>query len=96
MVVEWEKDPTPYASRNWPQPPFSEEWTKAAEKDAQLNTRHRAVVAVAPYDIPGPVDVHFFPCNVVKVSATPLLYGHPDYPYNEPLRMEAPSTCPTP
>ncbi|MCY1503412.1 hypothetical protein D9M68_375370 [compost metagenome] len=57
-------------------------------------TRHRAVVEVAPYDKAGPVDVHFFPCDVVKVSATPLLYGRPGYPYNEPLKLEEPATCP--
>ncbi|MCY1540606.1 hypothetical protein D9M68_762560 [compost metagenome] len=96
MVVEWEKDPNAGASRYWPERLFSDAWTKRMEEHRTHYTRHRAVVEVAPYDIPGPVDVHFFPCNVVKVSATPLLYGHPDYPYNEPLRMEAPSTCPTP
>ncbi|MCY1285171.1 hypothetical protein D9M68_402710 [compost metagenome] len=57
-------------------------------------TRHRAVVEVAPYDEAGPIDVHFFPCDQVKVSATPLLYGKPGYPYNEPLNMEEPKTCP--
>ncbi|MDT4890793.1 hypothetical protein FQZ97_1277230 [compost metagenome] len=59
-------------------------------------TRHRAVVAVAPYEDLGVVSVHFLPCDAVKVAASDWLYGHTNYPYNEPLRMEAPSTCPTP
>ncbi|MDT4890841.1 hypothetical protein FQZ97_1277990 [compost metagenome] len=59
-------------------------------------TRHRAVVAVPSYDRFGPMVVHFFPCDIVKVTATAVVYGHPDYLYNEPLNMEEPSTCPTP
>ncbi|MCY1385258.1 hypothetical protein D9M69_736200 [compost metagenome] len=94
MVIEWEKDPDPRSYGKWPEPLFSDAWSKRMAEHESHYTRHRAVVEVAPYDEAGPIDVHFFPCDQVKVSATPLLYGKPGYPYNEPLNMEEPKTCP--
>jgi len=96
VVVEWEKDPNPHDSANWPDPPFSDAWRKAARKHETLYTRHRAVVAVAPYDELGAIDVHFLPCNQVAVSAVAVLPGQPGYPFNFPQKMEEPATCPKP
>ncbi|MCT2414835.1 DUF3304 domain-containing protein [Pseudomonas aeruginosa] len=95
VVVEWEKDPTPHASKTWPQPPFSVAWRKAAAEDEKLNTRHRAVVDIPPYDDIGAIDVHFLPCDQVKVVVALFGYGHPQYPFNEPLKMKEPKTCPS-
>ncbi|MHC9165091.1 DUF3304 domain-containing protein [Pseudomonas aeruginosa] len=93
VVVEWEKDPTPHASKTWPQPPFSVAWRKAAAEDEKLNTRHRAVVDIPPYDDVGAVVVHFLPCDEVKVIATLYGYRHPQYPIKEPLDMKEPKIC---
>ncbi|MDT4873778.1 hypothetical protein FQZ97_1090410 [compost metagenome] len=94
MVVEWEKDPDPYAYGKWPERLYSDAWTKRMEKHQTRYTRHRAVVEVAPYQDLGVVSVHFLPCDGVKVAASDWLYGHPSYPYNEPLNLEEPTTCP--
>jgi len=90
VVVEWEKDPNPRASL----PPLgTDAYREAYRKHAAQYTRHRAVVEVAPYERLGTVDVHFLPCNQVKVSAVNDLPGQPGYPYNYPLKMEEPSQC---
>ena len=95
VVVEWEKDPNPHASANWP--PLGTDGYRAAYKlHAAKYTRHRAVVAVAPYEELGAIDVHFLPCNQVAVSAVAVLPGQPGYPFNFPQKMEEPATCPKP
>ena len=95
VVVEWEKDPDPYASANWP--PLGTDGYRAAYKlHAAKYTRHRAVVPVAPYERLGAIDVHFLPCNQVAVSAVAMLPGQPGYPFNFPQKMQEPATCPQP
>ena len=96
VVVEWEKGLNPHDSANWPDPPFSDAWRKAAREHETHYTRHRAVVAVAPYEELGAIDVHFLPCNQVAVSAVAVLPGQPGYPFNFPQKMEEPATCPKP
>ena len=93
VVVEWEKDPDPHASANWP--PLGTDGYRAAYKlHAAKYTRHRAVVPVAPYERLGAIDVHFLPCNQVAVSAVAMLPGLPGYPFNFPQKMQEPATCP--
>ena len=94
VVVEWEKDPNPYDSVNWPDPPFSDAWSKAAREHEAKYTRHRAVVPVARYERLGVVNVHFLPCNQVAVTAGLMMPGTPKYPYHFPQKMQEPATCP--
>ena len=96
VVVEWEKDPNPYDSVNWPDPPFSDAWSKAAKEHETHYTRHRAVVPVARYERLGVVNVHFLPCNQVAVTAGLMMPGTPKYPYQFPQKMQEPATCPQP
>ena len=96
VVVEWEKDPNVGASVSWPKPRYSEGWFAAAKDHQTKYTRHRAVVEVAPYKDLGLLNVHFLPCDQVKVTAGATYYGHPDHPYKFPRRMEVPSPCPIP
>ena len=93
VVIEWEKDPDPYASRYWPERIFSDAWNKRAAEHETHYTHHRAVVELEPYGEFGSLDVHFFPCDVVKVATSNTIYGQPGYPHNEPLNMEEPKTC---
>ncbi|MBN7870461.1 DUF3304 domain-containing protein [Pseudomonas aeruginosa] len=95
VVVEWEKDPNPGASRFWPQPRYSDAWRKAAIEHRAHYTRHREVVEVPPYDDIGAIDVHFLPCDQVEIVVALFGYGHPQYPFNEPLKMKEPKTCPS-
>ena len=96
VVVEWVKDPDPYAYADWPKPRYSDAWSKAAREHQAKYTRHRAVVPVAPYERLGAIDVHFLPCNQVAVSAVAMLPGQPGYPFNFPQKMQEPATCPQP
>ncbi|WP_133075985.1 DUF3304 domain-containing protein [Pseudomonas sp. ML2-2023-3] len=96
VVVEWVKDPNPHAYADWPKPRYSDAWSKAAQEHEAQYTRHRAVVAVAPYEELGAIDVHFLPCNQVAVSAVAALPGQPGYPFNFPQKMQEPATCPKP
>ena len=95
VVVEWEKDPDSHASANWP--PLGTDGYRAAYKlHAAKYTRHRAVVAVAPYERLGVVNVHFLPCNQVAVTAGLMMPHTPNYPYKFPQKMQEPATCPKP
>ena len=96
VVVEWEKDPNPHDSENWPKPRYSDAWSKAAREHETHYTRHRVVVPVARYERLGVVDVHFLPCNQVAVTAGLMLPRAPNYPYHFPQKMEEPKTCPKP
>jgi hypothetical protein len=98
VVVEWEKDPDPHASAHWP--PLGTDGYRAAYKlHAAKYTRHRAVVAVvavAPYEVLGLINVHFLPCNQVAVSAGATEPGLQNYPFHFPQKMQEPATCPKP
>jgi len=96
VVVEWEKDPNVGASRYWSEPPFTDAWRRRMDEHETKYTRHRAVVEVAPYEQLGLVNVHFLPCDQVKVAASPSYHGRPNHPYNYPLKMEVPAVCPLP
>jgi len=96
VVVEWEKDPDPHAYGRWPEPMFSDGWRKRMDEHETRYTRHRAVVAVAPYERLGVVNVHFLPCNQVAVTAGNMLPRNPRYPYRFPQKMQEPATCPKP
>ena len=96
VVVEWEKDPDPYAYGRWSEPMFSDGWRKRMDEHETHYTRHRAVVAVAPYERLGVLNVHFLPCNQVAVTAGLMVPRSPNYPYKFPQKMQEPATCPTP
>ncbi|OLU28805.1 hypothetical protein BVH03_12225 [Pseudomonas sp. PA15(2017)] len=87
-IVEWEKDPSPYWYANWSERLYSDAWNKRMDEHRSHYTRHRVVVEIHEYDSPGPLVVHFLPCDTVRVAATPIVPGHPGYPYNFPRKME--------
>jgi len=91
-IVEWEKDPAPKAYVNWP-PLGTDGYRAAYKKHAANYTRHSATVEIPRYGEPGPIVVHFLPCNKVIVAASDVSYGHPNYPYNYPSKMED-TECP--
>ena len=94
VVVEWEKDPDPYAYGRWPERVFSDAWSERMKEHKTRYTRHRAVVPVARYERLGVVNVHFLPCNQVAVTAGLMMPGTPKYPYHFPQKMQEPATCP--
>ncbi|WP_227107285.1 DUF3304 domain-containing protein [Chromobacterium rhizoryzae] len=93
-TVEWEKDPNPRA-------PIALDKTgrqydmEAYERHAANYTQHRAVVEIPRYEKSCGLNVHFLPCDQIRVvSYCGGYYGDPGYPVQEPLRMQEPKTCP--
>ncbi|MGE8358682.1 DUF3304 domain-containing protein [Pseudomonas sp.] len=93
VVIEWQKDPAPFAYGEWSEKPFTDAWRKRMANHKAGYTQHRSVVEVAPYDGLGVLSVHFLPCNQVKVAAGATRPNLPNHPYKYPLRMEEPSQC---
>ena|SRR5690606_29786999 len=93
-VVEWEKDPNPAASRDWPEPILSEARQKRLEEHSRHYTRHRAEVAIPHYEKSCGYQVHFLPCDQVQVNTTCFTPQHPDYPYKELFQLKEPKECP--
>lgn len=92
-TVEWEKDPEPFAYANWP--PLGTDGYRAAYKQHSAKyIRHRATVEIPPYRGVGSMNIHFLPCDQVRIAVNGVLPGRPSYPHNEELNMEEPRICP--
>lgn len=89
--VEWEIDPNPHARL----PPLGTDAFRAAYAKHAANYRHySADVEIPQYDKSGGLDVHFLPCNKIKVYAGIDGFGSPLYPIKEPMNMKEPVSCP--
>ncbi|MDC5887071.1 DUF3304 domain-containing protein [Proteus mirabilis] len=55
---------------------------------------HEAIVPIAQYDKSCGLQVHFLPCNEVKVVSSCYWYGMPEYPIQAPKNMKEPAVCP--
>ena len=97
VLVKWEKDSDPYAYGKWPEPMFSEAWSKRMEEHRSRYTHHQATVDVPYYDQNVcSIKAHFLPCDQVQVNTTCLTPEHPDYPYKELFSIKEPKECPSP
>ncbi|WP_246881880.1 DUF3304 domain-containing protein [Pseudomonas protegens] len=92
-IVEWEKDPDPYAYGKWPERPYSDAWRKRMAEHKKSYSRHKAIVEIPRYSVAGTLKVHFLPCNQVRVSADNIKVMDPRYPYSYPMKMEEPEVC---
>lgn len=93
VLVEWEVDPDAYSGK---MPSFNDPTYSEYVKQHKANYRHYSkMVEVPKYDEPCSMKVHFLPCQEVKVTLSCKSWGHPDYPINEPSKMEEPTVCPT-
>lgn len=92
-IVEWEEDPDPRGSIKRDQ--YGQLDTKDYARHAANYSRHKVVVDIPQYDVPGSLKVHFLPCDEVRVSATGITPGYPGYPYNYPMNMPEPKVCPS-
>ncbi|WP_341477943.1 DUF3304 domain-containing protein [Proteus mirabilis] len=52
------------------------------------------MVPIAQYDKSCGLQVHFLPCNKVKVVSSCYWYGMPEYPIQAPKNMKEPAVCP--
>ena len=95
MKVEWETDPDPYAKIKRKPDGFNFDEAALAKHEANYR-RHTAIVELPPYETEGlcSLEVHFLPCNQVKVSTSCWAYPSPNSPIKEPLEMKEPAVCP--
>ncbi|MFV3015285.1 DUF3304 domain-containing protein [Pseudomonas sp. KHB2.9] len=92
LEVEWETDPNPYAKS----PPLGSDAFRIFMAKHKTNyQQHSAIVEIPPYeDRLCALEVHFLPCNQVKVSTSCWRYPSPNSPIKEPLEMKEPAICP--
>lgn len=91
VLVEWEVDPDAYSGNK---PSLGSKEYKEYIKQHEINYRHyQKVVEIPEYDEPCSMDVHFLPCQEVKITLSCHATNHPDYPIKEPSFMEEPAVC---
>ncbi|AZE08163.1 DUF3304 domain-containing protein [Pseudomonas chlororaphis] len=94
-IVKWEKDPNAGASVNWP-PLGTDAYREAYRKHAAKFTRHQVVVDIPQYgEKVCALQVHFLPCDQVKVSTTCFTPSNPNYPDKEYFKIKEPAVCPS-
>jgi hypothetical protein len=92
--VEWETDPDPYARLKRKSTGYGPDEDAYAKHKANYK-RHSTTVDLPPYeDRLCALEVHFLPCNQVKVSTSCWRYPSPNSPIKEPLIMKEPAVCP--
>ncbi|WP_311754181.1 DUF3304 domain-containing protein [Proteus columbae] len=91
VLVEWEVDPNAYPTDS---PGVTDPKFDAYMKKHEANYRHyQKVVEIPEYDEPCSMDVHFLPCQEVKITLSCHATNHPDYPIKETSFMEEPAVC---
>ncbi|MND78107.1 hypothetical protein D3C80_698150 [compost metagenome] len=92
--VEWETDPNPYAKLKRKTSGYGPDPEAYAKHKANYQ-QHTAIVDLPPYEARlCALEVHFLPCNEVKVSTSCWRYPSPNSPIKEPLEMKEPAVCP--
>ncbi len=93
-VVEWEKDPNSGASVNWPRI-GSDAYREAYRAHAAKYTWHKAIVDIPQYtEKVCALQVHFLPCDQVRVSTTCYTPSNPKYPDRAYFQMKESTICP--
>lgn len=96
-LVVWEKDPDTYAYAKWPEPMYSEGWNKRMKAHRAMYTQHTAYADIPQYEKNVcAIQVHFLPCDQVRVSTTCYAPWHPNYPDKEYFSTEETTLCPKP
>ncbi|TWC50960.1 uncharacterized protein DUF3304 [Pseudomonas sp. SJZ080] len=91
-VVKWEKDPDPYAQIRRDQNGQID--TDAYRRHAADYSSHEAVVEIPKYaENICALQVHFFPCDQVRVSTTCFTPEHPDYPDHAYFQLKESTGC---
>ncbi|WP_238536669.1 DUF3304 domain-containing protein [Pseudomonas sp. M47T1] len=94
LKVEWETDPNPYARLKRKASGYGPDEEAYAKHKANYQ-QHSAIVDLPPYeDRLCSLEVHFLPCNKVKVSTSCWRYPSPNSPIKDPLEMKEPAICP--
>jgi hypothetical protein len=93
FIVEWETDPNPYAKLKRKTTGYGPDPAAYAEHKAKYQ-QHSAIVELPPYEAElCALEVHFLPCNEVKLSTSCWAYPSPNSPIKEPIEMKEPAVC---
>lgn len=95
FLVEWETNPFPGSSG--PFPGFKNREKFLAWKNVVVAgfRQHSTVIDLPEYeDRLCALEVHFLPCNEIKVSTSCWSYPSPNSPIKEPQEMPEPAVCP--
>lgn len=92
-IIEWDKDPNPYEKLERDQ--YGQIVKEAAIGHAAGYSHHTATVEIPAY-AKGlcALQVHFLPCDQVRVSSTCFTPGHPNYPDKAYFQVKEPTLCP--
>ena len=94
LKVEWEKNTRPDMAGEFPG--YVDETRYLAwEKKARSFYEQKEAIVEYPY-FEGFVcsfEIHFMPCDEVKISTSCARYPSPESPIKEPLKMEGPFSC---
>lgn len=93
-VVEWESDPVPRAAIK--RDKYGQIESDAYTRHAANYTRHKEIVDVPKYGEKFcAIQVHFLPCDKVRVSTTCYTPEHPDFPDHAYFNAKESAKCPT-
>ncbi|TWC50961.1 uncharacterized protein DUF3304 [Pseudomonas sp. SJZ080] len=93
-IVEWQTDPNPHASATWTERPYSDAWRKRMSEKKQKYSNHRSVVEIPQYgEQVCALQVHFLPCDQVRVSTTCLTPSNENYPDKAYFQVKEPASC---
>ena len=91
--IEWDKDPKPYESLERDQ--YGQIVKEAAIRHTVGYSHHSATVEIPKYaEEVCALQIHFFPCDQVRVSTTCHTPGHPNYPDKAYFHVKESTKCP--
>ncbi|MBP5119441.1 DUF3304 domain-containing protein [Pseudomonas protegens] len=94
-VVEWETDPNPHAYGKWPERLYSDAWNKRMKEHETGYIRHKAEIEIPRYaEEVCALQVHFLPCDEIRVSTTCFTPQSPSYPDKAYFQVKEGAVCP--
>jgi hypothetical protein len=91
-IIEWDKDPNPYGPIKRDQ--YGQILKEALVRHSAGYSHHTATVEIPKYaEQLCALQVHFLPCDQVKVSTTCFTPENPNYPDKAYFKVKEPATC---
>ncbi|WP_285431655.1 DUF3304 domain-containing protein [Pseudomonas sp. fls2-241-R2A-110] len=91
-IIEWDKDPNPYEKLKRDQ--YGQIVKESAVRHSAGYSHHTATVEIPKYaEKVCALQVHFLPCDKVKVSTTCFTPGNPNYPDKAYFQVKEPASC---
>lgn len=91
-IIEWDKDPNPYGPIKRDQ--YGQILKEALVRHSADYSHHTATVEIPKYaEQLCALQVHFLPCDQVKVSTTCFTPENPNYPDKAYFKVKEPATC---